>query len=211
MGRPAANTAQDTAERLLDAAEGVFARNGLHAARLEDIAAAVGIRRPSLLYHYPSKEALYEAVVARAFARLGAALAPAMTRGADFRQRFDDVLGAFLTHLEANRALATLALRELAADEGPGRARIAQEVAPLLDLVERFIRIGGHGVIRPHLPIRAALLQIASGVVVRLASGDLAAPLWGELDRTRDLARCLFFPDPVTHHQEPTDGPRPAS
>ena len=207
MGRPAASAAQHTPERLLDAAEDAFARHGLHAARLEDIAAAVGIRRSSLLYHYGSKEALYAAVVERTFARLGRALAQAMARGVDFRQRFDDVLAAFLTFLEGHPNLAPIVLRELVADDGPGRDLVAHQVAPVLDLVERFIRIDGHGVLAPRLPVRAALLHLASAAILRRAAGDLAPALWGDGDHDRDLAHRLFFAQPPP--DLPSDPPAP--
>ena len=71
MGRPPASRFEiDTPTRILDAAEHAFAIAGLAGARLADIAGAAGIRRPSLLYHFSSKERLYGAVVERAFAVL---------------------------------------------------------------------------------------------------------------------------------------------
>ena len=63
-----------TTERLLISAERHFAKLGFDGARLSDIAAEAGISRPSLLYHFESKEALYAAVVRTALLRLGEAL-----------------------------------------------------------------------------------------------------------------------------------------
>lgn len=194
MGRPPANAeALATPERLLDAAEQAFAVAGYGATRLEDIAAAAGIRRPSLLYHYPSKDGLYAAVVHRAFARLGAVLAEAIARQVPFVDRLAAVCHGYTRFLEDNPAPARLLVRELVDAEGPGHAILLEEVAPLLDIVERFVRIDGLGRIRPHLPVRAAILQVASGTLLRTASGGLRDPLWGPEDHTWTLARTLFF------------------
>ena len=54
-----------TAERILDAAETLFAERGYAEATLRDVAAEVGLRTPSLYNHFPSKEALYAAVLER--------------------------------------------------------------------------------------------------------------------------------------------------
>lgn len=196
MGRPPAGTALTaTPERLLDAAEQEFARHGLRGARLEDIAAAAGIRRPSLLYHYPSKDQLYAAVVRRTFERLGAALIHAMAQPADFSARFDAVVASFADFLADHPALARVVVWELLDGQGPGRAILLEQVVPLLDLVERFARIEGHTEIRPGLPVRAAILQVASDVILRSAAAEFKAPLWGDADHTRALARALFFPN----------------
>lgn len=193
MGRPLADAdALATPERLLDAAEQGFARMGFGATRLEDIAAAAGIRRSSLLYHYASKSSLYAAVVRRTFARLGAALMQAMARKVDFTERLDGVVTTYARFLEDHPAHATILVRELIDAEGPGREILLDEVVPLLDVIERFVRVEGHGLVAG-LPVRAAILQCASGIVLRSAAGALQGPLWGPVDHAGQLARLLFF------------------
>lgn len=69
------STAKPTAERILDAAEDLFAEKGYSATSLGDVADRVGIRSPSLYNHFRNKEALYGAVLDRLLADFGAPLA----------------------------------------------------------------------------------------------------------------------------------------
>ena len=56
-----------TRQAILEAAEQLFANVGFNAARLEDVALTVGIRRPSIIYYFANKQELYDAVEADIF------------------------------------------------------------------------------------------------------------------------------------------------
>jgi AcrR family transcriptional regulator len=102
-----------TADRILDAAEAVFAERGFAGSALRDVAERVGVRAPSLYNHFESKESLYAAVLERAVGPLLALLADAAAgRGPrDSGQLTADVMALLAKHPHLPRlvALETLA------------------------------------------------------------------------------------------------------
>ena len=77
---------EQTAERILDAAEALFAERGFAGTTLRDVAAAVGIRNPSLYNHFAGKDELYAAVLERGIRPVIEALA-AFVAAEDGEQR----------------------------------------------------------------------------------------------------------------------------
>lgn len=55
---------------VLDAATQLFAERGYMGTSLADVAAASGVAKPSVLYHYPDKDSLWKAVVTRLWAEV---------------------------------------------------------------------------------------------------------------------------------------------
>jgi len=65
LGRPPKDQAGDVKARILDAAQRVFLKRGYQSASLDEIAETAPASKPTIYAHFPGKEALFEAVVAR--------------------------------------------------------------------------------------------------------------------------------------------------
>jgi len=110
--------AERTRAAILAAAEQQFARRGFVATRLEDVAAAVDLKRAALFYHFRDKQSLYDAVLADAFGLLAARLEEAFSPPDPIPVRIERAVEAWVDTVVARPTLARLILRHAAeADE----------------------------------------------------------------------------------------------
>jgi len=111
-----------TAERILDAAENLFAERGYSATSLGEVADQVGIRTPSLYNHFRNKEALYTAVMDRLLNDFSGPINE-LQHGPITEARVLLWLEALVRKHHANPNLARL-LQHAALSGGPGTNRV---------------------------------------------------------------------------------------
>ncbi|HEY7625084.1 MAG TPA: TetR/AcrR family transcriptional regulator [Candidatus Limnocylindria bacterium] len=85
--------ANATRERVLRAAERLWAERGVHGASLDEIAKEAAVTKPTVYYYFADKSSLFTAVIASALEELGAGLRPAARRGGRARDRLASALG----------------------------------------------------------------------------------------------------------------------
>lgn len=130
-----------TRQAILEAAETVFAEVGFTTARLEDVAAAVGIRRPSIVYYFSNKQELYDAVEEDIFASMHR---EALAGIAQHDKPIDKLLALFdgwLDFLVARPSAARI-IQRLVADISPRRGDPTQFSNILLRDVEIVVNEG---------------------------------------------------------------------
>ncbi len=139
--RPTTPKAARTRAALIEAGEALFAARGFSATRLEDVAAAVGIRRASIVYHFRDKRALYDAVLADVMAGLHERIAPLLRDDAPLGRRIESAVGAWVSYVGERPSLARLLLREVAdataGDAPPVRAHLGPFVTLAKEVMAR--------------------------------------------------------------------------
>jgi TetR/AcrR family transcriptional regulator len=101
----------DVRIQILDAATRAFAENGFDSTPLQAVAEEVGIRKASVLYHFPSKTLLREAVLNGLIARWTLVL-PEVLLAAAKADRFEGVVDALHSFFSEDPNRARLLMRE---------------------------------------------------------------------------------------------------
>jgi TetR/AcrR family transcriptional regulator len=131
--------AERTRKVLLEEAERLFAEKGFEATRLEDVAAAVGIRRASIVYHFKDKRELYDAVLADVFTAYRDQLSEIFRDPGPLRERIEDAVRAWVDFVFHRPSLARILLREIANAGPDGSPAVRAHIQPFWELIRRFI------------------------------------------------------------------------
>ena len=164
---------RDVSERILDAATRLFAERGFEATSLQSVADAVGIRKPSLLYHFPSKDELRKAVLEKLLAHWNRVLPKLLMAATSGREQFDAIIKETVAFFTADRDRARLLLREALDRPAEMRALIVGHVRPWADVVSDYIRRGRDaGRVRADVDPEAYIVHAINLVISSIATYD---------------------------------------
>ena len=128
-----------TRERILDEAVDLFGFRGVEAVSLDEIARAVGVRKQSVLYWFPSKEALVAAVLDTVADELIVVISAAIRASDDDPLvRIDAVIRAVFGPAVRRPALLGL-VRELGRLDPELVDRLRSRVQPLVEACVRYL------------------------------------------------------------------------
>ncbi len=127
----AGKAALPTREVILDTAERLFAIRGVDGVAVRDLAREMRLTAPSLYNHFPSKQALYDAVLERGLHPIVDLLAEAWHPGALRPDRVRATLDRMVAHLAKHPHLARLLQRALLEETGNVQELITRWLSPL--------------------------------------------------------------------------------
>lgn len=139
-----------TQSRILDAAIILFAQRGFAGASVSDVARACGAPVPLIMYHFKSKQGLWEAAVERLYARVNAHLAGELksTEGLAGLPFYKAAIRAHITTLAAHPEHMRLLLQEGAERTDRLEWLIASHQKPLNDkIIHLIVSAQGEGLI----------------------------------------------------------------
>jgi AcrR family transcriptional regulator len=172
---------RETKERILDAAECLFAEDGFDATSLRNVTTAAGVNLAAVNYHFGSKVALLEAVVRRVFEPVNARQLERLEEleAEEEGSSVEELLDAFVSPIfdlldrssERGRSVTRLFGRVMS-DPGPEIRRMVIEEVGEVD--GRYLRAFGRAL--PHLPEDELWWRYGSmlGVLVSHRVGMLA-------------------------------------
>ncbi len=212
----------DSKTQIIQVATRLFARHGFAGTSLQSIADGVGMAKPSLLYHFASKELLREQVLSQLVARWKTGFPEVLAAASGPEDHFAAMFTEAADFFREDPNRARLVLREMVDRPRATRELVGAAVAPWLPLVIHAMEDGqAHGRVRPEVDPLAYVMECIALVVGTFAAADLAAGLSGEdspatsVDRQfREIlriARTSLFTEETLKHLGPGSGSAQAS
>jgi len=130
-GRSTPAPALPTREVILDTAERLFALRGVDGVAVRDLAREMGLTAPSLYNHFPSKQALYDAVLERGLHPVLQIVSESWHPGALQPEQMRATVDRLVTHLANHPHLGRLLQRALLEESGSAQALFARWLSPL--------------------------------------------------------------------------------
>ena len=176
-----------TSDRILEAALASFAARGYEATSLDALAKGLGLTKQSILYWFPSKDAVLEATIARSATDLSRALESALQAAGPGWVRVEAVVRSVF-RLAARQPELLGLLREVSRLGPPAATQMTLALEPLVQRASSFLEAEmDAGTMRRHDP-RLLLLAIYSTVIGMVTEVEVMRAL-GEEPTARSLVR----------------------
>ena len=162
----------DIRSSILKQATHLFADQGFDGTSVQQIADAVGLRKPSLLYHFGTKEELRQQVLAVMTTQWNEVL-PQVVLKAPHEDRFDAMMGALCSFFMEDTDRARLLLREVMDRPNVMRGQVDDFAKPWIQMVaDQLERAKAKGLVQQAVDTTAYAVQILTMIVSSIAVFD---------------------------------------
>jgi TetR/AcrR family transcriptional regulator len=169
----------DTRDRVLSVALGLFAENGYRGTSLRDIARRIGIKAPSLLHHFPSKEQLYIAVLDRIFEGMEESAQNVLSGRGGYQECCRTAIIGAIDHIASRPDSMRIIWHEMTEESGVGRQLLKRRVPPLFAMGVNFIFRGQReGEFREEVDPFHFLLSLNSITIGFFTTAAMVKRLW---------------------------------
>lgn len=180
--------------RILAAATQMIAEHGYEGTSLQRIADKVGLRKPSLLHHFPSKDALRQAVLDTIFSGWAEVLPKVLKSKGDGQERFTLTMRETMNFFAEDKDRARLILREILDNPDGLSKRLGATLAPWMQrFTASLVKGKDAGTVRQELDPEAFVAHTAALALGAFALADAARGLLGDdqLSPNRLQEECL--------------------
>ncbi len=165
-------------DQIAQAAIRLFGARGVDATPLQAIADAVGIAKQSVLYHFPSKEALKDHVSGVWLDHWERELPGLLSAHKSGEDRFSSILRALIAFFVEDVDRARLTIREMLDRPEELRTLMRERLSPWTMLIGEYIRMGqSSGVIRAEVHPESYVTQVMMMAIGTVAMGDVVSAL----------------------------------
>lgn len=182
----------DVRAHILKVATRRFARRGYDGTSLQAIADEVGVRKPSLLYHFPSKDRLRQGVVDHVLGHWQEVLPTILATKLDGETRFEALVRTLLEFFREDPDRARLVIRELMDRPREMREQLTVHVRPWVVMVSDLVHLGQEsGEVRDDVDAEAYVVEVLVMVLTTVAASPILSllvppsPAVGSTDRTQ--------------------------
>ncbi|OQB39511.1 MAG: Biofilm operon icaADBC HTH-type negative transcriptional regulator IcaR [Candidatus Hydrogenedentes bacterium ADurb.Bin179] len=203
----------DVREKILMEALHLFGSIGYESTSLQKIAAAVGVTKQALLYHFSSKEDLHRAVIESVFDYWRRELPIVLANTPPGHACFHSTMGALLDFFGSEPSCARAALREMLDRPDALSEGLRRRPSTLVRMITGYIRMGqASGWIQPELDPESYVVQILTVVISSAAIGSVVNTIVEASDPARQkerdqaelvrIARRAAFVPAVSKHEK---------
>jgi len=169
----------DVRERILKEAVRLFAKNGFEGTSVQTVADAVGIKVPSLFYHFASKEQLLDAVIDDMLQHWSNELPILVSISKPGRDRFDTLIETLVGFFAEDRSRAIFSVRELISRPKFIADRLRERLGPWIQIISDYISMGKKsGIFRQEIDPEQYVFEVIMLVVGTVTLVDSAATIF---------------------------------